>query len=341
MQKYLNILSKTKINNLLKLILLLAMVVYIFNKISYFNHTSNIVVYVSKLFKNPLIPIIIIVLMVLNWSLEALKWKIAVEKVEEITFLDAFKGVLSGLTIALFLPQSLGDYAGRIGQLHNTNRTDALISVFLCHFTQFTITCSLGCFAVIYFWINDITIPIFSYLQFPEKYFIIFVGSIFIGSLVITILFPRIISYAFTKLVFMKMYLHKYFHYFKVIINLDINVLSYIVFLSFIRYLCFLCQYLIILYSIGFKCDKFIASFGVCLIFLLKSIIPSFNFLSDLGIREFSALMVFDSQTCQNSELIVVTSSLILWCFNIFVPSILGILTFRTLEFTRNDADKS
>jgi hypothetical protein len=64
---------------------------------------------------------------------------------------------------------------------------------------------------------------------------------------------------------------------------------------------------------------------GISWIFLVKSTLPSFNFLSDFGIREFSGLVFFSLFAV--SELEIVAASLFIWIINVMIPSIFG-LTF-------------
>ena len=61
---------------------------------------------------------------------------------------------------------------------------------------------------------------------------------------------------------------------------------------------------------------------GATWIFLIKSIVPSFNFLADLGIRELSALQFFESYGA--IELNILTATLSIWILNLLIPSILG-----------------
>src|SRR5690349_24659329 len=42
--------------------------------------------------------VVVIFLMIINWSIEAWKWKISIQRVQPITFLRSFKAVLSGVS---------------------------------------------------------------------------------------------------------------------------------------------------------------------------------------------------------------------------------------------------
>src|SRR4051812_32493288 len=48
-------------------------------------------------------------LSIANWGLETKKWQILVRPIQDISYGMAFKSVLSGLSLSLFLPNRLGE----------------------------------------------------------------------------------------------------------------------------------------------------------------------------------------------------------------------------------------
>src|SRR5690349_10597785 len=53
-------------------------------------------------------------LIVVNWGLEAWKWKLLVATVRPLNFLQAYKAVLSGVAFSVSLPNRVGEYIGRM-----------------------------------------------------------------------------------------------------------------------------------------------------------------------------------------------------------------------------------
>ncbi|MEP5611682.1 MAG: hypothetical protein ABJP45_05500, partial [Cyclobacteriaceae bacterium] len=53
-------------------------------------------------------------LMIVNWIMEILRWKISIEVVEKISFQQASIDVLGGLTMNWIVPLTVGDYITRI-----------------------------------------------------------------------------------------------------------------------------------------------------------------------------------------------------------------------------------
>lgn len=56
----------------------------------------------------------VIALMFVNWSIEAVKWKLSVKKIQNVGFLKAFKAVLSGVSFSVSTPNRVGEYLGRV-----------------------------------------------------------------------------------------------------------------------------------------------------------------------------------------------------------------------------------
>ncbi len=66
--------------------------------------------------------ILLLVLMLLNWTLEALKWRLLMLPVQKVSVFTACKAVFSGLSFSMFIPTAAGEYAGRTLYMHEGNR---------------------------------------------------------------------------------------------------------------------------------------------------------------------------------------------------------------------------
>ncbi|HET9430922.1 MAG TPA: hypothetical protein VFO70_07085, partial [Chitinophagaceae bacterium] len=64
----------------------------------------------------------VVLLMLANWSLEAIKWKISVRPIQEISFFRSFKAVLSGISFSVSTPNRVGEYLGRVLYMDEGNR---------------------------------------------------------------------------------------------------------------------------------------------------------------------------------------------------------------------------
>jgi len=52
--------------------------------------------------------ILLLVLMCVNWGIEARKWHVLVRRVQPINFFTAIRAVLSGVSLSLFVPNGIG-----------------------------------------------------------------------------------------------------------------------------------------------------------------------------------------------------------------------------------------
>ena len=88
------------------------------------------------------------ILMFLNWSLESYKWKYLLNKVEDISFYKAVKGVLSGLAIGFITPNRVGEFAGKIAYLKSENRANGALMSFVGSSAQLLVTIQVGLIAI-------------------------------------------------------------------------------------------------------------------------------------------------------------------------------------------------
>ena len=81
--------------------------------------------------QNIFLLIIIILLTPVNWAFEAWKWQQLASKVEKISFGEAYKGILIGLTFSTATPMMIGDYAGKILMLKTDKRLESIGAILL------------------------------------------------------------------------------------------------------------------------------------------------------------------------------------------------------------------
>jgi len=105
--------------------------------------------------------------------------------------------------------------------------------------------------------------------------------------------------------------------------------MSTILAFSFVRYLIFTAQYVILLYVFSENFDLLNSVIFVPVSFIMNSIIPSIT-LAELGVREMVGLKL--SEIYYDGDVAVVLSTLSLWIINILTPSIVGALIILTAK---------
>lgn len=269
---------------------------------------------------NLLLFLIVFSLSFFNWGFEAKKWQILANQVELISFKDAFKSVLIGLSFGFISQADLGDLAGKMVLMKHENRKKSTGAVLLGGGIQTYISLIFGTLGLAYFIIN--VFPKTSTLDY-----IIF-GLCFLGIIIgLILLYYRknidtFLDY-FSILASVKPFL--------IILKSYSNVEIYQVFaLSVSRYLIFSIQFLIILLIFQIELPILVLMMIIFLVFFVKTIIPSISFISDLGIRSMTSLYLFEFYNINPS--IVIASTFTLWIINILLPVLMGTFVFLRLK---------
>lgn len=264
---------------------------------------------------------IVFILMIANWSVEALKWRLLIEKLQNINFLKSLKAIFSGITISIFTPNRTGEFAGRILSLKNENRVKAIFSTFIGSIAQLTITINLGFLAIGF-------IPVF--------YDGFFLSSIYTPSWlsILSILIIILITYfyfnigKFKKFVLSIKFLKKYeVFYFTFFSYSKMELLKFLG-LSLFRYLIFIVQFAILLWIFEVKLQFFDSVITLVLIYFTMTVIPTIA-LGEIGIRG-SVSIFFLSKFTENLSAVFLASTS-LWLINLAFPALIGsILIYKS-----------
>jgi hypothetical protein len=268
---------------------------------------------------------IIIALNFINWALEAVKWQVLVEPVEAVSFLESYKGVLAGLSLGFISPANLGDMAGRMLTVKLETRKRSFGAVFMGSSIQTYITLFFGTIAFGYFIFY--TLPESSLLHL-----IIFMMLIFGLTIGIILVQARqILSDFFLKI----SWLQRFVSYFEIINLYSINTILKALLFGTLRYAVFTFQFQLIFLVFQIRLPLADSLMIINLIFLTKTVVPTFNFLTDLGVRQISALYLFDFYGINHS--IVIAAVFSLWLTNILLPVLggTGIVLFSKFQGTK------
>ena len=238
----------------------------------------------------------------LNWFYEAAKWQTAANLIEPISLYKALKSVLTGQALNFIFPASIGHILGRIVIIGKDSqaKVQAASLVFVCQAAQMLVTFCFSCLGLIYFF-NKIKIR-------PTWIYILCISLAFIISLLVILFVQKRNAY-------LRIFL-------RILTQLKPVTVFKIVLLSTQRYIIFTFQYILILRFLGCELGIIQLASGLSLVFMAKSMMPSFHVLSDLGIREFAALLFLPVLGISND--VVICASLYVWFINILLPSISG-----------------
>jgi uncharacterized membrane protein YbhN (UPF0104 family) len=249
----------------------------------------------------------------INWGFEALKWQLLLRRVQPVTFWQAYQGVLAGVSLGFALPAQLGDTAGRVLSLR-THRTEAVGASLMSGGMQFYVALVFGAIA----WPLHLA-------QVPERNtsagFLLLLLLIFLASLGIVF---GVVRRPLLNWLERHTVLRRFTAYWVVTQQYEDREIALALGVAALRYLVFSFQFYLAMRLIGLTFSPDVAAAGIGLIFLVKTIAPAFNLLSDLGIREAAALWVFVPFGISPSLLL--TTTLTLWLANVLLPVLVGLI---------------
>ncbi|MEZ4903546.1 MAG: hypothetical protein R2822_18165 [Spirosomataceae bacterium] len=146
--------SLKKIGGLLKFLLLLVLLGYLYKTIESKGQSWRDIrdlLATNLNARHGLELVMVVFLTPINWACESRKWQLLAQKIEQISFYAAFKGVLAGLALGFMMPNNVGDAAGRILSLQSEQRLSGVGAALLANGLQFYVSLLFGTWGWGYF----------------------------------------------------------------------------------------------------------------------------------------------------------------------------------------------
>lgn len=258
---------------------------------------------------NPVWLIISILLIPLNWFVEWKKWSLTLTYAEISADSDIKKhSFFAGIVTGMLTPNMLGNFLGRIYYFQRSERISIIVLTLLGNFSQFVVSILIGI----------ISILILQKLPIEMELSWILPGLVGIAFIVILIYFNFELLFKWFK------GKAKVFH---LIRNLK-NRRSFrwkLLLYSFLRHSIFTLQFIFVLGFFGedISIDNIL---WVWQYYLWVTLAPSI-FLGKLAVRETVAIWVLS--VIGMSDLVVILSSLIIWTFNLLIPTLLSLFLIK------------
>ena len=250
-------------------------------------------------------------LMLFNWGLEAVKWQRLIQRVEQISLWRAIESVFCGLTWAVFTPNRLGEYGGRVFFLSPKRRIVGVVVMTVGNIGQLVLTNVFGAIAACIF--------VYRFIPIEPILFAAICGLSFVFALFFLVFYFNIkwlngllLSIKFTR---------KYAKFYAVLGRYQKKELLKVLLFCLARYAVFTTQYLIMFLWLIPDLSLLDVLMLVPILFFVQSTLPSLDLL-DIGIRSVTALFFFKYITDQN--IVVVACIASIWLINIIIPAILG-----------------
>lgn len=266
---------------------------------------------------------LVFLLMFVNWILEAVKWKRLVSHIEQISLWRSIESVFCGLTLAIFTPNRLGEYGGRVFFLSPKRRIIGVVAMAVGNIGQMVLTNVFGAIAV----------SAFVYRFTPVDYRLFYALSVLaVAFCVFFIVFYFNISWLNGMLLSMR-FTRKYKKFYSILARYKKAELFKILMYCLARYIVFSAQYFILFVWLIPGLYYLDIIMMVCILFFVQSTLPSLD-LFDVGIRSITASYFFSFITQHEVAVIACTASI--WLINIIIPAILGTYFVFKLNFFGN-----
>lgn len=265
---------------------------------------------------------LLLVLMIFNWLIESVKWKIAVASVQPVSMFRAFKAVLAGVSISLSLPNRIGEYLGRVLYLEPTQRVRAISVTVVASFSQLIVTVMMG------FWGLLLARPVMlSQGGWAIQTWWIAVGVVVLIAILMLLLYFNI---SFLNRWLQQKLLDtsskwplRFKGWLAALDSCDAAILRVLLSLSVLRYVVFMAQYYLAYQFFGVHFNMHQLFIIVSLTFLTLAAVPTFA-APELALRGAVGIFIAKWFTMQTAE--VVLALLLIWITNLILPAIIGAL---------------
>jgi hypothetical protein len=261
---------------------------------------------------------VVIVLMLVNWGIEARKWQLLMRVLELITFWRSFKAILSGVALAMNTPNRIGEYGGRILYVSEGKRLSAVSLTIAGSFSQLIVTLVAGNAGL--FFLSDEIIRFYETESLTIWMKLLWGVMLAITSLCILIYFRMSwLIHGIEKLPG----LSRFRRYIAVIKEMNVTILLRVLSLSIVRFMVFVIQYRLLLHVMHVEVGWWQGFWAISVLFLLLAIWPTIALL-ELGLRWEYSLILFKLFS-QNTVGIYAAATGI-WLINLVIPAIAGSL---------------
>jgi uncharacterized membrane protein YbhN (UPF0104 family) len=320
--------SSKNISFILKVVIVILALWFLYQKV-FANEDLNEMYqwFLSTLSKQHSWPLLLVlVLMFVNWLLDAVKWKYLIKKEEPVSLWLSIKAVFLGITVSIFTPNRVGEFGGRVFCLEKANRIKAILITILGNMGQLLATIIFGTLALVYY--------LYTYSGFLEgeaNYW--FIILLFLAATMLFMLIALYLNASWFTSFFNKFkFLRKYQEYSNVFAQYSMTDLAYVLLLSCTRYAVFSSQFYILLIFFQIEISLFESLVMSSLVFLSISIVPTIA-LTEIGVRGSMAIYFFG--LLSTNHIGILTATFALWFTNLVLPAILGTILVYNLKFFR------
>lgn len=258
-----------------------------------------------------------VLLMPVNIFLESSKWKLFVEEFQsDFTISDALKSMLCGSFFGFISPNRVGEFVGRLKRIKKDSRSRALTAGYWGGLAQFIVTFSFGIYMGGRAIMQHANIKSLDAYTIPAALFIIIVVSVVYFNLKWVL--SKVSTFPLLRKITQK-YPLEY--------EVPKKKLFVILFITLLRYLVYVSQYVYLLYFFGVDLSFEVLFSSVSTMLVVHTLFPSVPFI-DLAVKGNALVLVL--KNLSSNELGILLAVFSIWVINIIIPAIVGYYFFAT-----------
>jgi len=273
--------------------------------------------------------ILVFVLMFVNWSLEALKWKISVQGVQPVSFFRSLKAIFSGVSFSVTTPNRTGEYLGRVLYMDDGNRLRVISLTILGSISQLLVTIFFGMLGLLILRHDIDKMSLSGWMEWLKDLGII---GAFFAFIVLTVFYFRIgwLVKWIDKIPAIK----KYIWLINELEKTDTTLLMRLLSISLLRYLVFATQYFLLFRFFGVEVNWWQGFWATAIVFFVMAITPTIE-LFEVVKKMYVTKEIFAIFTVNTLAIGFVTTTI--WCINLVIPSAIGSLLILGIKFFKKD----
>jgi hypothetical protein len=274
---------------------------------------------------------VILLLMLVNWGVEARKWQVLMKPIQKLSWWRAYKATLTGLAFAMNTPNRIGEYGGRVLYIEEGKRIRAVSLTLVGSMSQFLITLLLGCGGLIYLLNLPDNATIAEYnrsYSFWIQLLLNIVAVVTIAGLLIYFKLGWL-----TRLIDKLPAIRRLTPHIAVLEELTNSFLLRVCSLSFTRYIVFVIQYVLMTQLMQVEVSVWQAFWLVTVMFLVLAVVPTIA-LAEIGLRGQISLELFGMFS--SNKVAIIAAAAGIWFINLIVPALLGSLLILSIKIFKN-----
>ena len=269
--------------------------------------------------------VVVCALMPLNWLIETLKWQPFLRRYDPVSLSRAFFAVLAGVSFALFTPNRVGEYAGRLLFIRPENHWKSLLVNGVGGVAQYLVLLTGGMLGGLWF--------AQKFLNWDQSALLSAAVFVFLGLILLYYIYfniRHIIPIA--RRIPLLRRLKPYVRDLVLLEQFRQRDLLLILFWSATRYLIYSTQYVLLLHFFSIQPGFWGAYAGVATIYLLQTIVP-LPAIAGLLVR--GNLAVFVWAFFGGNELSSLAATFVLWIINLIFPALVGTFSLFHVSITK------